>query len=169
LRQQGIDYRGVLYAGLMITPSGDPKVIEFNCRFGDPETQAVLPLLDTPLDKLLLACVEQRLSQLPPLDWKPGFATCVVAAAEGYPGSYAKGHPIAGLDAAQEQGAVVFHAGTRLSQGATVTDGGRVLGVTAIGETVAASITQTYEAIAQIQFEGIYIRTDIGHRVLNPS
>ena len=169
LRQQGIDYRGVLYAGLMITPSRDPKVIEFNCRFGDPETQAVLPLLDTPLDKLLLACVEQRLSQLPPLDWKPGFATCVVAAAEGYPGSYAKGHPIAGLDAAQEQGAVVFHAGTRLSQGATVTDGGRVLGVTAIGETVAASITQTYEAIAQIQFEGIYIRTDIGHRVLNPS
>jgi phosphoribosylamine--glycine ligase len=169
LRQKGIDYRGVLYAGLMITPAGDPKVIEFNCRFGDPETQAVLPLLETPLDKVLLACVEQRLSQLPPLDWKPGFATCVVAAADGYPDVYTKGHPITGLDAAQEQGAVVFHAGTTLKQGVIVSDGGRVLGVTAIGDTVQISIAQTYEAIAQIQFEGMYIRSDIGYRILHSS
>ncbi len=169
LREQGIDYRGVLYAGLMITPQGNPKVIEFNCRFGDPETQAILPLLETPLDKVLLSCVEQRLSQLPPLDWKPGFATCVVAAADGYPNSYTKGHPITGLQAAQETEAMVFHAGTKLSQGRLLTDGGRVLGVTAIGDTLQASIAQTYEAIAQIQFEGMYIRSDIGHRILNQS
>lgn len=169
LREQGIDYRGVLYAGLMITPEGNPKVIEFNCRFGDPETQAILPLLETPLDKVLLSCVEQRLSQLPPLDWKPGFATCVVAAADGYPNSYTKGHPITGLQAAQETEAMVFHAGTKLSQGRLLTDGGRVLGVTAIGDTLQASIAQTYEAIAQIQFEGMYIRSDIGHRILNQS
>ncbi len=169
LREQGIDYRGVLYAGLMITPQGNPKVIEFNCRFGDPETQAILPLLETPLDKVLLSCVEQRLSQLPPLDWKPGFATCVVAAADGYPNSYTKGHPVTGLQAAQETEAMVFHAGTKLSQGRLLTDGGRVLGVTAIGDTLQASIAQTYEAIAQIQFEGMYIRSDIGHRILNQS
>ena len=169
LREQGIDYRGVLYAGLMITPEGNPKVIEFNCRFGDPETQAILPLLETPLDKVLLSCVEQRLSQLPPLDWKPGFATCVVAAADGYPNSYTKGHPVTGLQAAQETEAMVFHAGTKLSQGRLLTDGGRVLGVTAIGDTLQASIAQTYEAIAQIQFEGMYIRSDIGHRILNQS
>jgi phosphoribosylamine--glycine ligase len=90
LRQRGIDYRGVLYAGLMITPQGDPMVLEFNCRFGDPETQAILPLLETPLDELLVACTQQKLAQLPPIAWKPGAAACVVAAAQGYPGAYQK-------------------------------------------------------------------------------
>ncbi|MEO0541855.1 MAG: phosphoribosylamine--glycine ligase, partial [Cyanobacteria bacterium P01_A01_bin.105] len=97
LQARGIDYRGVLYAGLMITPTGDPQVIEFNCRFGDPETQAVLPLLKTPLDQVLMACCQQRLAELPPLEWELGYAACVVMAAAGYPGAYPKGMVIRGL------------------------------------------------------------------------
>lgn len=165
LRQREIDYRGVLYAGLMITPEGDPKVIEFNCRFGDPETQVVLPLLETPLDAVLLACAQQRLDQLPPLAWKPGFAVCVVAAAQGYPESYQKGLAITGLDQAEQAGATVFHAGTRLKQ-QLVTDGGRVLGVTAISDSLPNALSQVYRAIDRIQFEGMYYRRDIGHRAL---
>ncbi|MBE9111899.1 phosphoribosylamine--glycine ligase, partial [Nodosilinea sp. LEGE 07298] len=127
LRHRGIDYRGVLYAGLMITPSGDPKVIEFNCRFGDPETQAVLPLLETPLDEVILACIEGRLDALE-LQWKPGAAACVVVAAEGYPGSYPKGMEIFGFEEAAATQALVFHAGTRRQGDSIVADGGRVLG-----------------------------------------
>lgn len=164
LRQRGIDYRGVLYAGLMITPAGEPKVIEFNCRFGDPETQVVLPLLETPLDTVLMACVEQRLAQLPPLSWKSGVAACVVASAEGYPEHYTKGHPISGLAVTSEPIAV-FHAGTKVTQGKVVTDGGRVLGVTAIGDTFDDAFDYAYQAIAQIEFEGRYFRNDIGYRV----
>jgi phosphoribosylamine--glycine ligase len=165
LRQRQIDYRGVLYAGLMITPNGDPKVIEFNCRFGDPETQVVLPLLETPLEDLLLACAKQTLESQPSIVWKSGAAACVVMAAGGYPGEYAKGHPIAGLDAAEAQGALVFHAGTRKQQQTWLTDGGRVLGVTAIGETHDAAIAQAYAAVDCIQFENCYYRRDIGHRI----
>jgi phosphoribosylamine--glycine ligase len=165
LRQRGIDYRGVLYAGLMITPAGDPWVIEFNCRFGDPETQVVLPLLETPLDQLLLACVEQRLAQLPPFSWQSGVATCVVAASGGYPDAFTKGHPITGLEAAAETGAVVFHAGTRQNQGKLVTDGGRVLGVTAVGDSFDDAIARAYTALDCIEFEGLYARRDIGHHV----
>jgi phosphoribosylamine---glycine ligase len=166
LRQRGIDYRGVLYAGLMITPEGDPKVIEFNCRFGDPETQVVLPLLETPLDELLLACAQQRLEQLPPLSWNPGSAVCVVIAAEGYPGSYAKGAAIGGLPEAEASGAVVFHAGTKLKQQQIVSDGGRVLGVTAVGGSLPDALTRVYRAVEAIQFEGMYYRRDIGHRAM---
>lgn len=166
LQARGIDYRGVLYAGLMITPQGDPKVIEFNCRFGDPETQVVLPLLDTPLDQLMLACTQQTLADLPPLEWKPGAATCVVLASSGYPGSYEKGKPISGLAQAADTGALIFHAGTRLAGDTVLTDGGRVLGVTALGETVKEAIALAYEAVDHIQFEGAYYRRDIGHRVL---
>jgi phosphoribosylamine--glycine ligase len=165
LRDRGIDYRGVLYAGLMITPEGNPKVIEFNCRFGDPETQAILPLLDSPLDQLLLACAQQRLGEMPPLKWKAGAAACVVAAAEGYPGDYRKGLSITGIASAESEGAIVFHAGTCLEQGHLLTDGGRVLGVTATGDTFNAAFEKAYGAIAQIQFEGIYYRRDIGYRV----
>lgn len=167
LRDRGIDYRGVLYAGLMITPNGDPKVVEFNCRFGDPETQVVLPLLDTPLEELLLACADQRLAEFPDLRWKRGAAACVVLAAGGYPGKYAKGHPISGLAEAEATGALVFHAGTRLSGQQVVTDGGRVLGVTAIGNTFEEAIANTYAAVPQIHFEGLYYRRDIGHRILS--
>lgn len=167
LQAQGIDYRGVLYAGLMITPSGDPKVIEFNCRFGDPETQVVLPLLETPLDEVLLACAQQRLAQLPPLQWKDGAAVCVVAAAQGYPDSYRKGDAITGLEQAEATGAIVFHAGTRLKQEQIVSDGGRVLGVTAIGDSLPDALSQVYAATACIQFEGMHYRSDIAHRALN--
>ncbi|MEM9508399.1 MAG: phosphoribosylamine--glycine ligase [Cyanobacteria bacterium P01_E01_bin.35] len=164
LNQRGIDYRGVLYAGLMITPSGEPKVIEFNCRFGDPETQVVLPLLKTPLDELLIACVEQRLETLPPLQWKPGTAVCVVAASGGYPDAYEKGKPISGLTAATKPGALVFHAGTKLEQDLIITDGGRVLGVTALGDNFEQAIAIAYDAVDLVKFEGIYYRRDIGHQ-----
>ncbi len=166
LRQRGIDYRGVLYAGLMITPQGDPMVLEFNCRFGDPETQAILPLLETPLDELLVACTQQKLAQLPPIDWKPGAAACVVAAAQGYPGAYPKGQVITGIEQAEQLGATVFQAGTQLKHQQLLTDGGRVLGVTATGETLAEAIANAYKAIDLIQFEGIYYRKDIGHRAI---
>lgn len=166
LRQRGIDYRGVLYAGLMITPQGDPMVLEFNCRFGDPETQAILPLLETPLDELLVACTKQKLAQLPPIAWKPGAAACVVAAAQGYPGAYPKGQVITGIEQAEQLGATVFQAGTQLKHQQLLTDGGRVLGVTATGETLAEAIANAYKAIDLIQFEGIYYRKDIGHRAI---
>ena len=163
-KQKGINYCGVLYAGLMITPTGEPKVIEFNCRFGDPETQVVLPLLETHLDEILLACVEQRLAQLPPLTWKSGSAFCVVAASGGYPDAYQKGKAIAGITKAESQGAIVFHAGTKLQQEQIVTNGGRVLGITAVGEDFDRAVAIAYDAVKSIQFEGMYYRRDIGHQ-----
>ncbi len=166
LRQRRIDYRGVLYAGLMITPAGDPKVLEFNCRFGDPETQAILPLLETPLEDLLLACAEQRLAEQPPIVWKPGVAVCVVLAATGYPESYQKGKLITGIEKAEAMGVNVFHAGTRLKPGLSghqlTTDGGRVLAVTALGENFQQAHAQAYAAVECIEFEGMYYRRDIG-------
>ena len=164
LRRRGIDYRGVLYAGLMITPEGVPKVVEFNCRLGDPETQAVLPLLETPLAEVMLACIEGRLDTLD-LRWKSGAAACVVVAAEGYPDSYPKGMEIFGLEEAAETGALVFHAGTRRQGTSTVADGGRVLGVTGLGDTFEAAIADAYAAIDKICFENMYYRRDIGYRV----
>ena len=164
LNHRGIDYCGVLYAGLMITPTGDPKIIEFNCRFGDPEAQVVLPLLDTPLDELLLACVQQQLESYPPIKWKSGSAVCVVAASGGYPDTYAKGKVIAGIVEAEAQGATVFHAGTKLDNGQVITDGGRVLGVTGLGKSFAEAIALAYQAIESISFTNIYYRRDIGHR-----
>ncbi|MCP2731539.1 phosphoribosylamine--glycine ligase [Limnofasciculus baicalensis] len=164
LRQRGIDYRGVIYAGLMITPQGNPTVLEFNCRFGDPETQAILPLLETPLEDLILACVQKKLNDLPPISWKSGAAACVVAAAQGYPGSYKKGNPISGIEQAQAKGTMVFSAGTRLKEQQQVTDGGRVLSVAATGDTLAGAIAQAYSGMNCIEFEGMYYRKDIGHR-----
>ncbi|MEM8719101.1 MAG: phosphoribosylamine--glycine ligase [Cyanobacteria bacterium P01_G01_bin.39] len=163
LNQRGIDYRGVLYAGLMITPSGEPKVIEFNCRFGDPETQVVLPLLNTPLDEILLACVEQKLDTLPPLQWKSETAVCVVTSSGGYPDAYAKGKSISGLTAAGQRGALIFHAGTKLQQEKVITDGGRVLGVTSLGSNFEQAIAIAYDAVDLIKFDGMYYRRDIGH------
>lgn len=165
LNQKGIDYRGVLYAGLMITPAGEPKVIEFNCRFGDPETQVVLPLLNTPLDEVLLACVEQRLEQLPPLQWKSDSAVCVVAASGGYPDAYEKGKAIAGIPEASQK-AIVFHAGTKLQQSQLITDGGRVLGVTALGNDFSQAVAIAYDAVELVQFARMYYRRDIGHKYL---
>lgn len=165
LQNRGIDYRGILYAGLMIAPNGDVKVLEFNCRFGDPETQAVLPLLETPLDEVLLACANQTLSDLPPLKWYEGSAVCVVAASGGYPGAYEKGKTITGLAAAESLNATIFHAGTKLEGETLVTSGGRVLGVTCIGQDFDQAIAKVYKAIPEVQFEGIYYRRDIGHRL----
>ncbi|HZG38154.1 MAG TPA: phosphoribosylamine--glycine ligase [Nodosilinea sp.] len=167
LRHRGIDYRGVLYAGLMITPAGDPKVVEFNCRFGDPETQAVLPLLETPLEEVMLACIERRLDALE-LAWKPGAAACVVVSAEGYPDSYPKGMEIVGVEEAAATGALVFQAGTRRKGDRIVADGGRVLGVTGLGETFEAAIANAYAALDKICFDNMYFRRDIGYRVMGP-
>ncbi len=166
LQERGIDYRGVLYAGLMITPGGQIKVIEFNCRFGDPETQVLMPLLATPLADLLLACAEQRLDRQPPLAWHPGAAACVILAAAGYPGAYQRGGPITGLAAAAAAGALVFHSGTQVQAGNLVTDGGRVLGVTGQGPDLRAAFQSAYQAVDLVHFAGKYYRRDIGHRVL---
>jgi phosphoribosylamine---glycine ligase len=165
LKAHNIPYCGILYAGLMISPEGVIKVIEFNCRFGDPETQAILPLLATPIDQLMLACAEGKLAEQPPLQWRSGMAACVVLAAPGYPGKYPKGMAITGLDAAAAQGAIVFHAGTQAKQGAIVSDGGRILGVTASGETFDQAFARAYAAVDLIEFTGKYFRRDIGHRV----
>lgn len=166
LRRRGIDYRGILYAGLMITPAGEPQVVEFNCRFGDPETQAVLPLLETPLEEVMLACIEGRLETLD-LQWQTGAAACVVVAAEGYPDSYPKGMDIAGLEEAAATGALVFHGGTRHQGDRILADGGRVLGVTGLGDSFEGAIANAYAAIDKIRFEGMYYRRDIGYRVMN--
>ena len=166
LKRRGIDYRGVLYAGLMITPNGEPKVLEFNCRFGDPETQAILPLLATPLLELLLACVEQRLAALTPIEWKSAVSTCVTIAAQGYPGNYERGKVIGGIDLANTDGTIVFQAGTQLKQNQVVTDGGRVLGVTSIAPDFATAIDRAYQGVRAITFEGMYYRQDIAQRAL---
>lgn len=165
LRDRNIDYRGILYAGLMITPEGEPKVIEFNCRFGDPETQVILPLLETPLEDLLLATATGNLGSIPKLTWKSGACACVVLASGGYPGSFAKKKVITGIDSAEATGAVVYHAGTQLHQQQLLTDGGRVLNVTAVGESFDLAFAKAYTAAESIEFEGIYYRRDIGHRV----
>ncbi len=165
LRQQGINYCGVLYAGLMVTPEGDPKVLEYNCRFGDPETQAVLPLLETPLDELLMACIEGRLNEFAPLQWYDGSAVCVVAASKGYPGSYKKGKVITGITEAETLGSTVFQAGTKLDGERLLTDGGRVLGVTSRGKDFNEAIETVYSCIEAIDFSGKYYRRDIGYRV----
>ncbi|MGJ5674721.1 MAG: phosphoribosylamine--glycine ligase [Nostochopsis sp.] len=164
-RARNIDYRGVLYAGLMMTPDGNFKVLEFNCRFGDPETQVILPLLETPLEELMLGCIEQRLSQMPPIAWKQGAAATVVAAAGGYPGTYEKGKAIASIAEAEAQGAIVFHAGTKLQDQQLLTDGGRVLNITGTGENFEQALAQAYAGIRCINFEGMYYRRDIGHRL----
>jgi phosphoribosylamine---glycine ligase len=163
--KEGIDYRGILYAGLMVEPSGDFKVLEFNCRFGDPETQAILPLLETPLVDLINACVDRQLATMLPLSWYPAVATCVVVSANGYPGTYPKGQPITSVAPAVNN-TIIFQAGTQIQQGQLVTDGGRVLGVTAFGTDFAQSIDLAYQAIATVHFEGMYYRKDIGRRAL---
>jgi phosphoribosylamine--glycine ligase len=167
LKRKGIDYRGILYAGLMISATGQIKVLEFNCRFGDPETQAILPLLVTPLLDLLLACTEQRLAALPPIEWKPEVSVCVTIAAQGYPSQYERGKVIGGIDAANKDGTIVFHAGTQLKQNRVVTDGGRVLGVTSTAPDFTTAIDRAYQGVRAINFEGMYYRQDIAQRALS--
>jgi phosphoribosylamine---glycine ligase len=158
-------FAGVLFVGLMMTARG-PMVLEFNARFGDPETQAILARLDSDLVATLEACVEGRLSDTD-LRWKTGASACVIAASGGYPGSYVAGHRISGLgEAARVPGVEVFHSGTALVEGHYVTAGGRVLGVTAAAGTLDESLSLAYEALGQIHFEGMYYRRDIGRRLL---
>ena len=164
LRARGIDYCGCLYAGLMITPEGEPKVVEFNCRLGDPETQAVLPLLETNLDDLLMACVEGRLANFPPLKWKKQSSVCVVMAADGYPNKVEIGQFVTGLGKAEDRGAFVFQSGTKLKNNALVTNGGRVLGVTALGDDIHNAIANVYDALDFIAYDGMYYRKDIASK-----
>ncbi|HKO12795.1 MAG TPA: phosphoribosylamine--glycine ligase [Acidobacteriaceae bacterium] len=160
-----IPFVGVLYCGLMMTARG-PMVLEFNARFGDPETQAILPRLESDLVAALRACVEGRLSETA-FRWKPGASACVVAASQGYPGSYTAGHPISGLEAAAEvPGVAIYHAGTSFDDGQYRTAGGRVLGVTATGPDLRRALDAAYEAMGRISFEGMVYRRDIGHRAL---
>jgi phosphoribosylamine--glycine ligase len=164
-RREGLDYRGVIYAGIMVTAQG-PKLLEFNVRFGDPETQAVLMRLDSDLAEALVATADGQLDQVQ-LRWSPEPAVCVVMAAGGYPGAYAKGMEITGLDAAAASGAVVFHAGTaRNAAGRIVTHGGRVLGVTARATSLRAAVDKAYQAVGCIHWDGAYCRHDIAHRAL---
>jgi phosphoribosylamine--glycine ligase len=159
-------FRGVLYAGLMITHQG-PKVLEYNVRFGDPEAQPLLMRLKTDLVDLLEAAVEGRLDQFDSLEWDPRPSVCVVMASEGYPGPYKKGHPIRGLDeAAKVPDAKVFHAGTAAADGRTVTAGGRVLGVTALGDSIAKAKLQAYTAVKCIRWDGAWCRKDISDKAL---
>jgi len=163
LRTDGAEYRGVLYAGLMIT-AGGPKVLEFNARMGDPETQPILMRLKSDLVEVIEAVLEDRLDKIT-LQWDERPAACVVMAAGGYPGSYESGKTITGLaDAASMPGVAVFHAGTRLEGNRVVTAGGRVLGVTALGKTLEAARQRCYEAVAKIHFDGAYYRRDIGSK-----
>jgi len=162
LRDEGVTYRGILYAGLMMTREG-PRVIEYNCRFGDPEVQPLMMLLENDLLELLLATCEGRLDKVV-LKWKPGASVCVVLASKGYPGTYEKGFEITGIAEAEKEGAVVFHAGTAETEGKLCTAGGRVLGVTAQGETFTKALDKTYRAVGKVRFEGAHFRKDIGLR-----
>jgi len=164
MEKEGRIYRGCLYLGLMITDDG-PKVVEFNARFGDPETQVVLPLLDGDLAQIMLACTGGTLADVP-IHWKDGAAVCVVLAAGGYPGSYEKGHEISGIEDAAKLGALVFHAGTASQGDRIVTNGGRVLGVVGRGADIASAVQAAYASVGQISFKDAYYRKDIAHRAL---
>ena len=166
MKRKGTPFQGVLYAGLMVTRQG-PKVLEYNVRFGDPECQPLLMRLKTDLADVLEAAADCRLDRIGGLEWDPRPAVCVVMASEGYPGSYAKGKPIRGLDeAANLPDVKVFHAGTALADGQVVTSGGRVLDVTALGDSIATAKRQAYTAVKCIRWEGAWCRKDISDKAL---
>jgi phosphoribosylamine---glycine ligase len=166
MAEEDTPFSGLLYCGLMMTARG-PQVLEFNTRFGDPETQAILPRLESDLVEALEACIDGRLAETE-LQWAPGASACVVASSAGYPGSYKTGLPIGGLGAAARvPGVQIFHAGSAQVGGQLVTSGGRVLGVSAAAGSLEEALARAYQALAEIHFEGMYYRTDIGHRALN--
>jgi len=168
MRSDGAPYSGVLYAGLMLTAAG-PKVLEFNCRFGDPEAQVVLPRLESDLGELLLAVAEGRLDAAD-VRWRLRSAVCVVMASQGYPGEYATGQTIEGLEeAALLPDVHVYHAGTKTRDERTVTSGGRVLGVTGLGNDIQAAKRRAYEAVERIRFDGAYYRRDIADSAIRAS
>jgi phosphoribosylamine--glycine ligase len=168
LRRRGIEYRGVIYAGIIVTDKG-PYVLEFNCRFGDPETQVILPLLSADLGELLLAAANGNLQSAirSPQSAVAGYALCVVAASAGYPGKYEKGKVISGLgeqESRDREDVVVFHAGTKMQDTGVVTSGGRVLGVTGLGPTLPEAKKTAYDALSRVHFEGMQYRHDIGDK-----
>jgi phosphoribosylamine--glycine ligase len=165
---EGTPFKGVLYVGLMMTARG-PQVLEFNARFGDPETQALMVRLESDLVDALEACIDGRLAETE-MRWKPGASACVIASSAGYPGSYKTGYAIGGLDAAAKlDNVVVFHSGSAAVGGEILTAGGRVLGVTASGESLEVALARAYQALTAIHFDGMYFRRDIGHRALRKS
>lgn len=165
MNSEGRTFKGCLYFGLMITPKG-PKVIEYNCRFGDPETQVVLPRLKTDIMDIFEAINKGTLSELD-IEWSDEACACVIMASGGYPKSYPKGIEITGLDNGQLDGVTVYHAGTALKDSKLVTAGGRVLGVTALGNTLEEALKKSYDAVGKINFENAHYRKDIGQRALN--
>ncbi|MCK4223954.1 MAG: phosphoribosylamine--glycine ligase [candidate division Zixibacteria bacterium] len=165
LKREGKTFKGILYAGLMITDIC-PKVMEFNCRFGDPETQVILPLLKSDLAEIFLSIVDGELS-LQEVEWNDNFAVCVVLASAGYPGKYEKDKEIRGLNRAkQTEDVLIFHAGTKKQKGGIFTNGGRVLGVTATDKSMEKAIQKAYSAVDKIEFEGMQYRKDIGNRAI---
>ncbi|HVP07778.1 MAG TPA: phosphoribosylamine--glycine ligase [Candidatus Acidoferrum sp.] len=167
LRNEEITYCGLIYAGLMLTANG-PKVLEFNCRFGDPETQAVLPLLKTDFAELLTAVVDKKLGSFPKLEWRKGAAACVVLASKGYPGQYNSGVPMQGLPGPRDNNCVIFHSGTRRDNNNWFTAGGRVLGVTGIDDNLKAALDRAYSTVKKVRFDGAQYRRDIGAKALQP-
>ncbi len=165
MNKEGRTFKGCLYFGLMITPKG-PKVIEYNCRFGDPETQVVLPRLKTDIMDIFEAINNETLSELD-IEWSDEACTCVIMASKGYPKSYPKGIEITGLTDGQLEGVTVYHAGTAIKDGKLVTSGGRVLGVTALGNNLQDALNKSYDAVEKINFDGAHYRKDIGKRALN--
>jgi len=164
MRTEGVMGAGVIYFGIMVTASG-PKLLEYNCRFGDPETQVILPLFGGDLAQVMHEATRGNLAGAP-FENDSGASACVVIASEGYPGSYQKGYPIEGLDAARERGCVVFHAGTAFKDGRVVTAGGRVLGVTATAQTLESALDTVYRGVDSIRFTGCFSRRDIGKKGL---
>lgn len=165
MKAEGCPFKGCLYFGLILTENG-PKVIEYNSRFGDPETQSVLPLLEGDLLEIMMACTNGTLSESM-VSWKDGAAACVIEASGGYPGSYEKGKEIKGLDeAGQCEGVTVYHAGTKLENGKYYTNGGRVLGITAAAATLKEALAKAYEGVDRITFEAMHVRRDIGAKAL---
>ena len=165
MKAEGRTFEGCLYFGLMITPKG-PKVIEYNCRFGDPETQVVLPMLDGDLTDIMVKIYNHDLKSAK-IDWKQGFCSCVVMASGGYPQSYPKGLAISGLDdKGQVDGAFVYHAGTAFKDGKFLTNGGRVLGITCNALTLQGALDKSYTAVSKISWDNAHFRKDIGQRAL---
>ena len=162
MNAEGFTFKGVLYVGLMLTDKG-PRVVEYNARFGDPETQAVLPLLDSDLMEIMMAVRNQTLDRMD-IRWKDQAAACIVLASGGYPGKYESGKLITGLEDAEKMGATVYHAGTKLTEAGYVTAGGRVLGVTALGGSLKAAVDSAYAAARKIHFDGAHMRSDIGSK-----
>ena len=168
LAREGRPFQGILYVGLMLTPDG-PKVLEYNARFGDPETQVILTRLETDLVEIFDALVSGRLDQIQ-VCWSPKVSVCVVLTAKGYPATHETGRPITGIDQAEsKEGVAVFHAGTFLRDGELVTAGGRVLGVTAVGDDFRQARERVYEAVSRIRFEGMHCRMDIGLKAMGKS